>query len=451
MTTALQSTLAELYSEAIAQSLLTKIDRLVAEYPRKNETSSPPDERTVALICYGDSFQSSGQAPLKVLNNFLNNYLGDTISTVHLLPFFPYSSDDGFSVIDYKAVNPVWGAWSDIDTIGEKFGLMFDAVVNHISVQSEWFSEYLNGNPEYADFFFETEPGTDLRAVTRARSHPLLTAFQRNGKTIHLWTTFSADQIDLNFRNPEVLLRMLDVLLFYAASSAKIIRLDAIGHAWKEPGTSCLNLRGAHFLVQIFRAVLDRVFPDVLLLTETNVPHAENICYFGDGWNEAQLIYQFPLAGLVAHSFQCGNAVKLTRWAQTLELNPDSCTYFNLLASHDGIGIRPLLGILDETEIAALVQRTQNHGGYISYKTAGEGASDPYEMNITLFDILAEPELDEAANIRRFITAQAILLAMPGIPALYYHSLFGSSGDRPAVEKTGQKRAINRRKFNLPE
>jgi sucrose phosphorylase len=328
--------------------------------------------------------------------------------------------------------------------------LIYDAVVNHISSQSEWFREYLAGSPEYADYFIEIDSETDLSAVTRARSHPLLTTFQRDGKTVCLWTTFSADQIDLNFRNPEVLLRMLAVLLFYAAHSAQIIRLDAIGHAWKEPGTTCLNLRGAHLLVQIFRAVLDMAFPDVSLLTETNVPHAENIRYFGDGRNEAQLVYQFPLPGLVVHSFQCGNAVKLTRWAQTLELKSDSCTYLNLLASHDGIGVRPLLGILNTDEIDALVQRTLTNGGYISRKDNGDGTSDPYELNITLFDIIADSELDEDINIQRFLTAQAILLAIPGIPAFYYHSLFGSSGDRTAVERTGQKRAINRRKINLP-
>jgi len=449
MTVALHEALTELYDKTVAGSVLQEIEKLAAKYHRQINNIPRPDESTVALICYGDSFQADDQPSLRVLNTFLNEYLKETISTVHLLPFFPYSSDDGFSVIDYKAVNPAWGDWNDIATIGEKFGLMFDAVVNHISAQSDWFREYLAGNPEFDEYFIETDPGTDLGAVTRARSHPLLTDFRCNGKTVSLWTTFSADQIDLNFRNPAVLLRMLDVLLFYAAKSARIIRLDAIGHAWKKPGTTCLNLPEVHLLVRIFRAALDLTFPEVLLLTETNVPHAENILYFGEGRNEAQLVYQFPLAGLVIHSFQSGSAVKLTSWAQTLDMNSNSCTYFNLLASHDGIGVRPLLGILGDAEIDALVQSTLARGGYISYKTASGVASDPYELNITLFDILADPKLDEAINIRRFITAHAILLAMPGIPALYYHSLFGSSGNCSVVEQTGQNRAINREKFDL--
>ncbi|MFA4907815.1 MAG: sugar phosphorylase [archaeon] len=451
MTPALLEHLTALYGETATRSILPEIEKLVEKYRRNSRPVPLPDESTVALICYGDSFQAPGEPPLKTLNIFLSNYLKDFISNVHLLPFFPYSSDDGFSVIDYKFVNPAFGDWPEIETLGASFDLIFDAVVNHISAQSDWFREYLAGNPAFDNFFIETDPDADLSAVTRARSHPLLTNFLRNGKSVNLWTTFSADQIDLNFHNPAVLLRLLDVLLFYARQSARIIRLDAIGHAWKSLGTTCLNLPEAHLLVQVFRAALDMVFPDVLLLTETNVPHAENIQYFGDGRNEAQLVYQFPLAGLVIHSFQSGNAVKLTRWAQTLALNSNSCTYFNLLASHDGIGVRPLIGILTDAEIDALVRRTFARGGYVSYKTADDGTSDPYEMNITLFDMLADPELDEPTNIRKFITAHAILLAMPGIPALYYHSLFGSSGDRSAVETTGQKRAVNRKKFDLPD
>jgi len=161
--------------------------------------------------------------------------------------------------------------------------------------------------PEIYRFFNETNSETDLITVARAWSHPLLTAFQRDGKTVYLWTTFSTDQINLNFCNPAVLLEMLDVLLFYAGRFAKIIRLDAIGHTWKEPGTTCLNLRGAHLLVRVFRAVLNKVFTDALSLTETNVPHAENIQCFCDGHNEAQLIYQFLLAGLVLHIFFKGS------------------------------------------------------------------------------------------------------------------------------------------------
>ena len=441
--------LTKLYGSENVESILNRIESLLDDYRRKSKSSSVLTEDDVALICYADSFHSSGKPPLQILHKFLVQYLEDAVSIVHLLPFFPYSLDDGFSVIDYKLINPDLGDWIDIENLGKSYGLIIDAVVNHISVKSTWFQEYLKGNPKYKDFFIEADPNIDLSSVIRARAHPLLTTFNRHSKDIYLWTTFSSDQIDLNYQNPDVLIKMLDVLLFYASKSARIIRLDAIGHAWKKPGTTCLNLAEVHYLVQLSREVLNVVFPNVQLLTETNVPHEENIQYFGDGTNEAQLVYQFSLPGLVIHSFLTGNSVKLTEWAKTLTLNSDYCTYFNLLASHDGIGIRPLLGILDETEITNLVKTTLDRGGFVSYKNSADGQKDPYELNITLYDILSDPSQSEEMNIRKFITAHAILLAMQGIPAIYYHSLFASSGDYGGVKKTGRNRSINRNKLDL--
>ena len=437
--------LAQLYGFEKTESILNQIINLICNYQHEFKTISTFTENDVALICYGDSFRSPDYNSLQALRHFLDTQLQETISIVHLLPFFPYSSDDGFSVIDYKLVDPDLGDWSDIENLGQSYSLIIDAVINHISTKSKWFQEYLNGNPDYADFFIDTDPSIDLTSVIRARAHPLLTNF----KDAHLWTTFSADQIDLNFQNPKILIKMLDILLFYASKSARILRLDAIGHAWKKPGTSCLNLPEVHSLIQLIRTVLNMVFPNVQLLTETNVPHTENIQYFGDGTNEAQLVYQFPLPGLVIHSFLTGNSARLTKWAKTLTLDSESCTYFNLLASHDGTGIRPLLGILDDSEINNLVQTTLNRGGFVSYKNSKNGQQDPYELNITLYDILSNPDQPEEINIRKFITAHAILLTMQGIPTIYYHSLFASSGDHDGVKTTGQNRSINRKKLNL--
>ena len=439
----------QLYGDQKSDAIITDIQNLLDQYRRKPDRVSVISEKDVALICYGDSFLSPDRKPLQTLKTFLDRYLRNHISLLHLLPFFPYSSDDGFAVIDYKEVNPEFGNWEDIDNLGKSYGLIIDAVVNHISAKSPWFREYLKGNPDFADYFIETGTDTDLSTVIRARAHPLLTRFNRGNREVYLWTTFSADQIDLNFKNPEVSIRILDVLLFYASKSARIIRLDAIGHAWKETGTTCLNLPETHRLVQLFRAVLNQVFPNVLLLTETNVPHRENIEYFGDGTNEAQLVYQFSLPGLVIHSFLTGSGAKLTKWAKTLALKSDTCTFFNLLASHDGIGIRPLLDILDNSEIENLVQTTLDRGGFVSWKKSADGCKDPYELNITLFDILANPGKSEKMNIHKFITAHAILLAMQGIPALYYHSLFAGSGDHKGVKSTGQNRSINRKKLDF--
>ena len=127
----------------------------------------------------------------------------------------------------------------------------------------------------------------------------------------------------MNFKNPDVLLALLDALLFYVARGARFIRLDAIAYLWKRIGTSCIHLPQTHAVIQFWRAVLDEVAPHVLLITETNVPHADNVSYFGDGTNEAQLVYNFALPPLVLHALLRGDATHLTRWAQSLTLPSD--------------------------------------------------------------------------------------------------------------------------------
>ena len=160
------------------------------------------------------------------------------VDDIHLLPFYPYSSDDGFSVIDYKQVNPALGTWDDVARVGQNFHLMFDGVINHISAQSAWFKAFLQDDPKYRDYFIVVEGEPDLSQVVRPRTLPLLTEFTTPSGAKKVWTTFSADQIDLNYANPEVLLDIIDVLLFYVAHGAELIRLDAIAYLWKEIGTT---------------------------------------------------------------------------------------------------------------------------------------------------------------------------------------------------------------------
>jgi sucrose phosphorylase len=269
----------------------------------------------------------------------------------------------------------------------------------------------------------------------------------------HVWTTFSADQIDLNYANPDVLLHIVDVLLFYVAQGASLIRLDAIAYLWKRVGTRCIHLPETHAVVQLFRDVLDYVAPAVALITETNVPHKENVSYFGDGTDEAQLVYQFTLPPLLAHTFATGDASALSRWAAGLEKVSDQTTYFNFTASHDGIGVRPVEGILTPDEIAALVARARTHGGDVSYKTNSDGSRSPYELNINYFDMLSNPQGGEplALQARRFLAAQAIQLAFVGVPGIYIHSLLGSRNWYEGVARSGILRAINREKLAYDE
>jgi sucrose phosphorylase len=364
------------------------------------------------------------------------------------LPFFPWSSDDGFSVMDFFAINPELGSWDDVVSIGSDFQLMFDYVVNHFSSEGQWFENYLAGKEGYLDFAIEVDPSTDLSRVTRPRSLPLLSEYKKHdGSTVHLWTTFSADQIDFNFKSLDVLEKMIEVLLFYVQRGATILRLDAIAYLWKEIGTTCIHLSRTHDMVKLFRAILDLVAPDVIIVTETNVPHEENISYFGDGRDEAQMVYNFTLPPLLFYSFLKEDTTALSDWAKGLHLESASNTLFNFTASHDGIGVRPLEGILQPEEIDRLIEVVKANGGQVSYKRNPDGSDSPYELNITYVDaILADPESTRA---EKFLASQTIQYVLPGVPATYIHSLLGSRNWLEGVKQTGRARTINRAKLDV--
>lgn len=446
-----------LYGEVTAShiwpQLKSRLDTFRQKHPDlRSEIPNPADrltERDIILITYADQVSESGSPPLLTLAEVLETYVKDAVSGLHILPFFPYSSDDGFSVIDYTTVNPEWGNWQHLSRLGQNYRLMFDAVINHMSRESAWFQAFLAGDPEYEHAFIVVDAQSDLSMVTRPRALPLLTPVSTNSGEKLVWTTFSDDQIDLNFADPQVLLRIIDVLLRYVAEGAEIIRLDAIAYLWKEIGTPCIHLEETHRVVQLFRVVLDLVAPGVMIISETNVPHKENISYFGDGRNEAQLVYQFPLPPLVLHAIARGDAAYLTAWAKTLELPSEQTTFYNFLASHDGVGVRPLEGLIPEDEIQTLAERVEAHGGHVSYKTNPDGTQSPYELNISYFDALSDAQAAETQTLQsdRFMVSQAIMLALQGVPAVYIHSLFGSRNDHAGVEHSGRYRSINRQKF----
>jgi len=408
------------------------------------------DQSDILVIAYPDHIQDDRGEHLRTLGAFLRDRLGPLINSVHLLPFFPYSSDDGFSILDYRAVAPGLGGWEAIRSLGEDYRLMFDAVFNHMSAQSEWMARYLAGDEEYQGFFIECDPHADYSRVTRPRSLPLLTKFDHRKGEVWLWTTFSADQVDLNFADPSVFMRFLELLLFFVEQKASLIRLDAIGFLWKEPGTTCIHLPRTHAIIKLWRLILDEAAPHVTLITETNVPHDENISYFNEG-NEAQLVYQFSLPPLVLHALLNQNGTYLRRWAAGLELPAAGMTYFNFTASHDGIGLRPLTGLVPEADIEHLCQLARERGGDVSTKTNSDGSESPYELNVNYLSFLTVPGESEDLTIRRFMCSQSIMLTMPGMPAIYLASLIGAGNWNEGVRRTGAKRSINREKFRLDQ
>ncbi|EPA0074301.1 MULTISPECIES: sugar phosphorylase [Enterobacter] len=436
----------ETFTDTHRKVLLEKIGNAASLITEKRKPGW--DEKDVVLITYADQFSAAGEDALPVFTRFYNKWLSHSFSHVHLLPFYPWSSDDGFSVIDYHEVAPETGTWSDIAELKQSASLMFDYVCNHMSAKSQWFANYLQQTPGYEDFFISVDPKTDLSAVTRPRALPLLTPFTlHDGSVRHLWTTFSEDQIDLNFASPDVLIAMVDVLLHYLMEGANYIRLDAVGFMWKIPGTHCIHLEQTHQLIQLFRAITEAVAPGTVIITETNVPHKDNISYFGNGENEAQMVYQFSLPPLVLHAIHRQDVRTLSQWASSLELPSTKTTWFNFLASHDGIGLNPLRGILPESDILSLVEKLQQEGALVNWKNNPDGTRSPYEINVTYLDALSPKNAADNERIARFILAHAVLLSFPGVPAIYIQSVLGSRNDYEGVERLGYNRAINRKKY----
>lgn len=448
----LQESYRRIYGEEEKVSqLFAKIDQILLKYDGSKKEMGWLTQKDVMLITYGDTLKDHDRPGLQVLREFLKEYVKGAVSSVHLLPMFPYTSDDGFSVIDYKQVNPELGTWEDINGLAGDYKLMFDAVVNHISKSSEWFQKFLTCDGKYKDYFIAADKDADYSSVTRPRALPLLSEFDTAEGKKYLWTTFSEDQLDLNYKSIDVYAEILDLLLFYAQNGAGYIRLDAIGFLWKELGTTCMHLPQTHEVIQTYRKLLDEFAPGTLLITETNVPHKDNISYLGGEKEEAHLVYQFPLPPLVMFSILKEDCTKLAEWASALEPPKPGTTFFNFLSSHDGIGVRPTEGILTTEEQQFLVDGTLKNGGEVSYKDNGDGTKSPYELNINYQDALSSSEESDEQRILKFLAAETVLLSFQGLPAIYIHSLLGSRNDYYGKTTSGIPRRINREKLELDQ
>lgn len=408
-------------------------------------------QENIYLIVYGDSIYQSGQAPLKTLKDTLSHVVKETITDVHLLPMFPYTSDDGFSVKDYYAVNPDLGDWQDIHALNNDYRLMFDFVANHMSQDSEWFQNFLQQKAGFEEAFIKQELAFDATNVVRPRTTPLFHQYATKKGSLSAWSTFSEDQVDVNIKDGKMLARLTDVILTYAQLGASSIRLDAIGFLWKESGTTSMHLQETHEIIKLWRILLNYFSPHTQIITETNVPHVENISYFGNKSDEANMVYQFPLPPLVLNAFTQNDSRTLTKWASEINHVSSTATYFNFLASHDGIGMRPTEGILTEAERTALVKKVQENGGRVSYKLNPDGSQTVYELNINYSEALRNQGENQPVTIQKMIAAHHILLSMIGVPAIYYHSLFGSKNDLIGVEKSGINRRINREKLEASQ
>ena len=454
-----------LYGETAAEIYMPELERILrVHYAHKTpkmlkaekgfEAANRFTEKDVILITYGDLLRSENRTPLATLASFLEKIpeINRVINTLHILPFFPYSSDRGFSVKDFNNVDPKLGSWQDIARLGKHYQLMFDAVFNHVSAKNQAFQGLLNGNPNFKEFFTTYHSPDELTAeqremIVRPRTSDVLTKFDSINGPLWVWTTFSADQIDLNFRNPAVLIWVIETLLLYVRHCADIIRLDAVTYLWEEPGTPCANLDQTHEVIRLFRDILSVVAPETALITETNVPHQDNISYFGNGSDEAQMVYNFALSPLVLYTFYKEDATALSNWAKDLEYPSKTTTFFNMLDTHDGVSLQGVKNILPKEDIAFIIQNAREHGAFVSYKTGEGGQDEPYEINTTWFSALNLDNSDEdiAFQVKRYVASRSIALVLRGVPGIYFHGLLGTRNDVEAVLRTKTKRDINRR------
>ena len=450
---------AQLYGRVVGEERLKNIvDDLVdaigvSAAPTQTDPALPADlwsQRDVALITYGDSIVDGGSKPLKVLRNFCETWLGSCVTWVHILPFFPWTSDDGFSVLDYSSVNQALGDWNDISDIATDYRLMADLVLNHCSSRSAWFENFKQGIDPGRGYFFTKGPSFDVSRVVRPRTSDLTMPVVTSEGEQQVWCTFSHDQVDFDFSNPDVLLEFTRIIRLYLDRGVRIFRLDAVAFTWKRSGTTCINLPEAHDLVRLLRALIEWVQPDAIIITETNVPNIENLAYFGQR-DEAHCIYNFALPPLLIHTLVEADSSRITRWLMSMPPAILGTTYFNFLASHDGIGLRPVEGLLSEGELDSMIDQLQENGALLSWREHADGTRTVYEVNVSLFEALKQSGEVVDRTLDRMILAHAILLGLEGVPAIYLHSFVATSNDLSRVENTGHNRAINRHQWALDE
>ena len=431
--------------------LKDQIIHIIKKFNKKNPKKKLKiSEKTSLVISYGDNIYSNKSNSIKVFQNFFKKNLIKYFNAVHFLPFYPSSSDSGFAVKDHYKIEKRIGNWSDIKKISKFNHVMADIVINHSSARGLWFKNFLKKKRPGKDYFLIVNSKFDVSRVVRPRDHKLLKKIDIFQKSDYLWRTFSPDQIDLNFKNPAVLLRFIKIMVHLIKNGVMIFRLDAIAYLWKKNASKCINLKQTHDIVKLLRVITNLLNTQTIIITETNLPEKENLSYFGNN-DEAHWIYNFSLPPLLIHTFLFENSSYLNKWSKGLPNRKFGNNYLNFIASHDGIGMRPTEGILDEKSLNHFIKRLKKNGSKFSYRKVQNKSKKVYEANITVFDALKKSDTDPNGKffLERYIAAHAIMISFEGIPAVYFNSLFGKSNDEAKYVITGNNRDVNRYKWNL--
>ncbi len=404
-------------------------------------TTPEPLRNQPHLITYVDRLAGD----LDGLGEVLRGPFGGAFGGVHLLPFFPPidGADAGFDPIDHTRVDPRLGGWAEVGAIGDDFELMADLIVNHVSSSSEPFLDWqAKGDAsEFAGMFLTKDavfPGgatdDELARIYRPRPWPPFTTYEVDGEPIEVWTTFTADQIDIDVDHPASWAYLMTVLDRLAENGVRLVRLDAVGYAIKERGTSCFMLPATFEFIARLRTESHR--RGMHLLVEIHSYYGFQMEIAGS----VDFVYDFALPPLVLHALHAADAEPLEHW---FSIRPTNCV--TVLDTHDGIGVvdvapegdRP--GLLRPAEIDALVDAMHDATEGRSRESTGAAASnlDLYQVNSTYYEALGS---DDAAQV----IARLIQVFAPGIPQIYYAGVLASPNDMTLLRRTGVGRDINR-------
>ena len=398
----------------------------------------------VQLITYVDRLTGGGLADLKSL---VDGPFNGLFGGIHILPFFDATDgvDAGFDPIDHTRVDPRLGDWSDIGALSQSVELMADLIVNHVSAKSPSFVDYLEKGSlsPYADMFLtfdkvfpEGAAERDISAIYRPRPGlPFTPMLMGDGVKRLIWTTFSAEQVDIDVSSEQGKAYLLAILQRFAESGITNIRLDAAGYVIKKRGGNCFMIPETFTFLDAFSQIAKSYGVEVLV---------EIHSYYRDQIEIAEKVdrvYDFALPALVLHSFFTGTSDALAHW---LEIAPRNA--ITVLDTHDGIGVidvsahpdgRP--GLLSEAEINELIETVHRRTDGQSREAMVDAPAErhPYQVYSTYYDALGKRD-DE------YLIARAVQFFCPGIPQVYYVGLLGALNDMDLYRATLSGRDVNR-------
>ena len=401
----------------------------------------------IMLITYADCMGND----LNDLENVLNKYLEGAVGGLHILPFFPSSADRGFAPTTYKEVDPVFGTWENIERLSKKYYLMYDYMINHLSIESDIFKDFIQkkDDSKYKDFFIRYKDFWDggepteeqLGKLYKRKNSPYITVTFADGSQEKLWTTFSEYQIDINCQHSEVAKQfMRDNLAFLCEHGASLIRLDAFAYASKKAGTNCFFIEPDVWnLMDECKEVLESYHAELL-------PEIHEHYFIQKKLEEkSYYTYDFQLPMLLLNAVHFGKTMYLKNW---LKICPRK--QFTTLDTHDGIGVVDVRYLMPDEEVLATKQKVFELNPDITevYIKADFEINfkkfDTYQINCTYYSALGEDD-------NKYLISRAVQFFAPGIPQVYYVGLFAGKNDFELYHKTEQHRDINRHYYSLDE